>query len=168
MVFRRPFILACYQTWINCYCLFSLRMCWTRAMGRFLGALSSLPATKLGSIAVSLIEKLLSIHFDVVCSKIEATQLLDFQGIGVPFWTMIALAIEGSRRPELIAYRRATKSANVRTLLAATRNVATIQPHSLGDTNATCASCHSKMWIQEHKPSSSQRNPLFHLCCKDG
>ncbi|XP_078430714.1 uncharacterized protein LOC144702538 [Wolffia australiana] len=31
--------------------------------------------------------------------------------------------------------------------------------------NASCASFHAR--IQECKPSSSQRNPVFHLCCKD-
>ncbi|XP_078443026.1 uncharacterized protein LOC144712626 [Wolffia australiana] len=81
---------------------------------------------------------------------------------------MIAPAIEGNRRAERIAYHRSTGSANVRTLLAATCNVANVQPHSLEGMTATCSSCQSKMWIQERKPTSSQRNPVFHLCCKDG
>ncbi|XP_078433142.1 uncharacterized protein LOC144704557 isoform X2 [Wolffia australiana] len=69
---------------------------------------------------------------------------------------------------ERIAYRRSTGSANVRTLLAASRSVENVQPHSLGGMSATCASCQSKMWMQERKHGSGQRNPVFQLCCKNG
>ncbi|XP_078431140.1 uncharacterized protein LOC144702973 [Wolffia australiana] len=69
---------------------------------------------------------------------------------------------------EQIAYRRSTGSANVRTFLAASRTVENVQPHSLGGMSATCASCQSKMWMQERKHGSGQRNPVFQLCCKNG
>ncbi|XP_078440260.1 uncharacterized protein LOC144710388 [Wolffia australiana] len=74
----------------------------------------------------------------------------------------------GNRRAERIAYLRSTRSTNVNTLLAATRNVKDVQPHFLGVMNASCASCDAKFWIQERKPGTSQQNPVFHLCCRDG
>ncbi|XP_078438602.1 uncharacterized protein LOC144709071 [Wolffia australiana] len=74
----------------------------------------------------------------------------------------------GNRRAERIAYLRSTRSTNLNTLLAATRNVQDVQPHFLGVMNASCASCDAKFWIQERKPGTSQQNPMFHLCCRDG
>ncbi|XP_078443457.1 uncharacterized protein LOC144712871 isoform X2 [Wolffia australiana] len=76
--------------------------------------------------------------------------------------------MRSNRRAERLAYRRSTGSTTVPTLLSATRDVKNVQANFLGTMNASCASCQSKFWIDERKPSSSQQNPVFYLCCRDG